>query len=145
MVGQAAREIREELLGGRVDPVEIFDDQDQGGGLARTENHLAKGAEGALLELGARQAIEKFLRGGHAQEVGEQDTSLFVLQAQESKLFGDAAPEFLAGAYIGETEVPAQQLHDGAVRHGAAIGHAGRFQLEDPGRIEPSQELVEQA
>ena len=36
LTGQASRQMREEFLGGRIDPVEIFDNQDEGGCLART-------------------------------------------------------------------------------------------------------------
>src|SRR3989441_11552206 len=145
MAGKAAREIREDFLGGRVDPMEVFDDQNEGRRLARAEQHVAKHAKGTLLELGTRQTIEEFRRSGHTEEVGEQDRPLLSLQAQELKLFGNMAPDLLARGPEREGEVSSQQLKDRAVRHGAAVRHAGRLELESSGCIEPAQELVEEA
>ena len=101
--------------------------------------------QGPLLQLRTGQAIEELRRGGHAEEVGEQDDRLLSLQAQELQLLGHAASDPLAADPLREIEVAPQQLHDRAVRHGAAEGHAGRLQLEGSFRLEPAQELVEQA
>src|SRR2546425_5347136 len=144
MAGKAAREIREDFLGGRVDPMEVFDDQNEGRRLARAEQHVAKHAKGTLLELGTRQTIEEFRRSGPTEEVAEQDRPLLSLQAQELKLFGNMAPDLLPRGPERETEVSPQQLKDRAVRHGAAVRYAGRLELESSGCIEPVQELVEQ-
>ena len=145
MAGQARRQMREEFLRGRVDPVHVLDDQDERRRFARAEQHVAQHVEGPLLQLGARQAVEKFRRRGHAEEVGEQDGRFLAFQAEELKLFGDTVPELLACDPLGQTEVSPQQLHDRAVRHGAAVRHARRLQLEGSGAVEPPQELVEQA
>ncbi len=125
--------------------MDVFHDDNEWRRLARAENHVAKHPEGPLLELRTGQPIEKLLGSGDAQEVGEQNGLLVSLQAQELKLLGNAAPDFLGGAPIGETEVSSEELHDRTIRHGAAIGDAGRLQLEDSGRVESAQELVEQA
>ena len=79
MARQARCEVGEEFLRGRVDPVDVLDDEDEWRQLARAEKHVAKHAEGPLLELGAGQAIEKLRRRGDAEEVGEQNGSLFPL------------------------------------------------------------------
>src|SRR3989442_6211485 len=144
MAGKAAREIREDFLGGRVDPMEVFDDQNEGRRLARAEQHVAKQAKGTLLELGTRQTVEEFRRSGHPEEVAERDRPVLSLQAQELKLFGNMAPDLLPRGPERETEVSPQQLKDRAVRHGAAVRYAGRLELESSGCIEPVQELVEQ-
>src|SRR6266571_5438327 len=145
MAGQTLRETREEFLRARIDPVDVFDDDNEWRRLARAENHVAKHPEGPLLELRTDQPIEKLLGRRDAEEMGEQDGLLVSLQVQELKLLGNAAPDFLGGAPIGETEVSPQELDDRTVRHSAAIGDAGRLQLEDSGCVEPLQELVEQA
>ena len=85
MAGQAPRQMREEFLRGRIDPVHVLDDEDEGRRLARAEEHVAKHAQGPLLELRTGQAIEEFRRGGDAEEVGEQDDRLLSLQARGSR------------------------------------------------------------
>src|SRR2546427_10395171 len=105
MAGKAAREIRQDFLGGRVNPMEIFDDQNEGRRLARAQQHVAKRAKGTLLELGSRQTIEEFRRSGHTEEVAEQDRPLLSLQAQELELFGNMALDLLARGPERETEV----------------------------------------
>ena len=42
MARQAPRQVREELLGGRIDPVHVLDDEDEERRLARAEEHLAQ-------------------------------------------------------------------------------------------------------
>src|SRR2546426_3686667 len=110
MAGQARRQTREEFLRGRIDPVNVLEDQDEWRCLARAEKDFTEHAEGPLLELGTEQAVEKFNRGGRAEEVGEQERPFLSLQAQELKLFANPAPDFLAGDPIGETEVASHQL-----------------------------------
>ena len=79
MARQARCEVGEEFLRSRVDPVDVLDDEDEWRQLARAEKHVAKHAEGPLLELGTGQAIEKLRRRGDAEEVGEQNGSLLSL------------------------------------------------------------------
>src|SRR2546428_14158984 len=112
MAGKAAREIREDFLGGRVDPMEVFDDQNEGRRLARAEQHVAKHAKGTLLELGTRQTVEEFRRSGHTEEVAEQDRRPLSLPAQELKLFGKMGPELHPRAPERETAGSRRQLND---------------------------------
>ena len=144
MAGQAGRQMRQEFLGGRIDPVHVLDDEDERRQRAGAEEHVAQRAQEPLFQLRTGKAVEKLRRGGHTEEVGEQDGALLPLQAQALQFLGDAAPDLLATAPLDEAEVAPQQLHDRAVRHGAAIGGAGRLQLEASRRLDAVQELVQQ-
>src|SRR5262249_1528675 len=112
MAGQAAGKIREELLRGRVDPVHVFDDEDDRPRVAHAEEDVANGAEGPLLELGTGQAAEKLLRGRYPEEVSKQNGRFFALEAEESELFGDPVSDLFDGHAIGEAEVAPEHLHD---------------------------------
>ena len=108
MARQAPRQVREEFLRGRIDPVHVLDDEDEEGGLARAEEHLAQQLVGPLLELRAGQAIEEFRRGGDAEEVGEQDDRVLSLQAEELELVGHPVSDLVAGDPFVESEVAPQ-------------------------------------
>src|SRR5215467_416531 len=136
--------MREELLRGRIDPVHVFDDEDDRPRFAHAKEELTNGAKGPLLELGTGHAIEKFRWGRHPEEVGKQDGRLVALEAKEPELFDDATPDAFAGHTIGEIEVASQYFHDRAIRHRPAIGGAGGLQLYGSGPFDPPQEFVEQ-
>src|SRR5215467_1681352 len=136
--------MREELLRGRIDPVHVFDDEDDRPRFAHAKEELTNGAKGPLLELGTGHATEKFRWGGHPEEVGKQDGRFVALEAQEPELFDDATPDVFAGDAIGEIEVASQYFHDRAIRHRPAIGGAGGLQLDGSGPFDPPQEFVEQ-
>ena len=135
----------QELIRGRVDPVHVLDDEDERLLLAHAEKHVANRAEGPLLELGARQPVEEFRRRRHAQEMGEQDTPLLPLQAQELVLLGHMTTDLVGGDSLEETETASQQIDDRTVRHGAAVRGAGRLQHLNCFGLDPAQELVQQA
>src|SRR2546428_13714217 len=131
MAGQAPRQLGQKFLGAGVDPVEMLDCEDDRSRLAHAEEHVAEHAEGPLLELRDAEAIEKFLGGGDAEEVGEEERPFYSLEAQELKLLGHASLDLLAGHRLGVAEVSPQEPEDRVVRNRAAIGDAGRVQLED--------------
>src|SRR4030095_5652153 len=81
---------------------------------------------------------------GHAQEVGEQDAPLLPFQAQELVLLGHTTPDLVGSDSLEETETTSQKIDDRTVRHGAAVGGAGRLEDLDFFGLEPAQELVEQ-
>src|SRR5262249_38812789 len=103
-------QVREEFLRSRIDPVHVLDDEDEERPLARAEEYVAQQIKGPLLELGARQAIEEFRRGGNAKEVGEQNGRLLSLHSQELKLVGHPASQLVASDPFGQPEVAPQQL-----------------------------------
>src|SRR5262245_33931250 len=105
MAEQARRQMRQEFLGGRIDPVQVLDDENERRQLAGAEEHVAQYAQEPLFQLSTGQAVEKLRRGGHAEEVGEQNRALLILQAQALQFLGDAAADLLATARLDEAEV----------------------------------------
>ena len=145
MVRQTGCEMREKFLRARVQPVNVFDDQGKRPGFARPEEQIAEEIEGPCLELRSRLAIEEFLRRGHPEEVGEQDGPVVSVESQQLKPLGDTRPDLLAAHPLGENQTPSDELQDGTVGHGAAVRHAGGFELQESEPFVTAQELVQQA
>ena len=88
--GERGRQVPEEFLGAGVEPVDVLDDDDERLAAARAEQHRGDGAEGPLLELGGREAGQEFRRRGGAEEMGEQDRRLLVVDPEAPEARGDA-------------------------------------------------------
>src|SRR5262249_25454862 len=110
MAGQACRQMRQEFLGSRIDPVHVLDDEDKWHQLAGAEEHVAHHVQEPLFQLSTGKAVEKLRRGRHAKKMGEQHGALFSLQTQELELLSDTTPELLATDSHREAEVAPQQL-----------------------------------
>jgi hypothetical protein len=63
--------------------VHVLDDDDEGRAVARPQPHIADHAEGALLELGAREPAQGLGRGGGAEEMGRGVGVLSVTKTED--------------------------------------------------------------
>ena len=92
------------------------------------EEHVANRGGVRSLSCGPDRRLRNSGRRGDAEEVSEQDVAFLAVEAQELVLFGARRSGSRRPRLSDEAEAASQQVDDRTVRHGAAVGGAGRLQ-----------------
>ena len=130
--GQALDQAVEQGLRLGVDPVQVFEDQQQRLHLAFAQQHALEGrracAGAAAVDRAAKRAV---VRQGLQQRQQRRDGVLEGL-VQRQHLPGDLGPDGAGVVAVLDVAVALEQVDDGEVGRGFAIGHRGALQHRQP-------------
>src|SRR5262245_49497734 len=140
MIEDSRRQRAEELLGARVDPVHVLDDDDGRSPLALTQDDGAEKIVRPVAQSRALEAQEKLRRHGNPEEVVKEPRALalFLFDVQRAQTVGYSLLDLVRRETFGQIQIVPVQLQNGAVRHRATVGDARRLELEVRGIIETS-------
>ena len=143
--GQALHQQIEHGLGLGVNPVQIFEDQQQGLHLTFAQQDALQRLQGAAPPLQGVQGQEGMV-GGQGFEQG-QHSGHGVLEGviQRQELPGDFGPDRPEVIAVLDVTVGFEQVTDRQVRRGLAVGHGATLQPQPALRVVRLEELIDQA
>ena len=142
---QALDEAVEQRLGLGIDPVQVFEDQQQGLHLAFAQEHALEGLERALAALGWIEPQEGAVGRQGVQERQQRRDGLLERLVQRQRLPGDLGPDGARLVPVVHMAVALEQVDHGEIGRGFAVGHRGALQHAPALGAMGVDELVDQA
>ena len=143
--GEALNQTVQESLGLSVDPVQVLEDQEQGLDLTLPEEQALDGLQGALAALWWIEGLPRLILDGHVQERQEGwegwPKGCVQCQGASDEPLTDT-PLVIA---LLDLEVAPEQVADGEVGRGLAVGDRAAFELEPALGVMGPCKLVEEA
>ena len=133
MTRQGGDELSEELLGARVEPVDVLDDEHDRRRPARAQEDVAQTQRASFTGLGPERRLRNSGGAEHAEEMGEQRQRLFVpaIEVRVERARRPACGERPRRHGLRQIAGSAAELQDRAVRNRAAVRDARGLELED--------------
>ena len=143
--GQTVDEQVEEGLRFRVDPVQVFKDQQQRLRLALAQQQALEGLEGALAALRRIEFQERAVGRQHVQQRQQCRQRVLEGVVQRQHLPGQLGAQGAHVIAILNVGIVLEQLDHWEVGGGLAVGHRGTLQHQPPLRVMGMENLIDQA
>ena len=142
---QALDQAVQERLRFGVDPVEIFEDHEQGLQLALAEQETLDGVEGSLATLRRIERLPLRVLDGHVEERQQRGQGRLERPVQREELAGDLLADLPVGLAVVHLEVGPEEIDDRQIAGRLAVGHGTRLQDEPVLSAVGVGELVDEA
>src|SRR5262249_47710424 len=126
--GQALQQRLEERLRLRIDPVQVFEDQQQRLYLAFAQQHALEGVEGALTPLRRLELLERTVLWEDVQQGEERRERLLQRLVERQHLPGDLGTDGARLIPLLDMRIALEQVNDREIWRSFAIGHRGTFE-----------------
>ena len=154
--GQTLDQAVEQRLRLRIDPMQIFEDQQHRLHLAFAQQHTLERGEGALAPLRWIELQERTVVRQGVQEPQQRRTRVLERRVERHHLASHFGPDGAQVVVLLDMGVPLEQVNDREIRRGLAVRHRGALQDQPPRRVvgraapcadtvAPVDELIEQA
>jgi hypothetical protein len=130
--GQALDQSLEERLRLRIDPVQVFKDQQQRLHLTFAQQHALERLQHALTPLRRLELLERTVLWEDVQQGEERGKRLLQRLVERQHLPGDLGPDGAWLIAVLDMRIALEQVNDREVRRGFAIGHRGTFEHQPP-------------